>query len=150
MKRLRLDHLLASLLAAALLHAQTGKNAERTTKFGIEVRPGPMDSLLLKDYQPEVSLVVPATEVRKARFPVIDIHAHSGQSHIRTAADVADWVRTMDEVGIETTVVFTGATGAEFERQAQLFSKHRSRFQLWCSLDTDNIAAADYPQRAAR
>ena len=150
MKRLRFEYLLASLLAAAILHAQTGKNAERTTRFGIEVRPGPMDSLLLKDYQPEVSLVVPKTEVSKARFPVIDVHSHSGQSRIRSAADVAEWVHTMDEVGVETTIVFTGATGAEFDRQAQLFSRYRNRFQLWCSLDTDNIAASDYPQRAAR
>src|SRR4051812_15845683 len=122
MKRFHFPYLVATLLAIAIIHAQTGQNAGRTTKFGIEVRSGPMDSLLLKDYEPEVSLVVPTTEVRKARFPVIDIHSHSGQSRIRTAADVAEWVRTMDEVGVETTVVFTGATGAEFDKQAKLFS----------------------------
>jgi predicted TIM-barrel fold metal-dependent hydrolase len=119
-------------------------------KFGVRVQPGPMDSVLLKDYDPEVSLEVPVTQVQKARFPVIDVHSHSGQSHIHTPADVDDWVRTMDEVGIETTVVFTGATGAEFDRQAALFSRYPNRFQLFCSLDTDNIEAADYPQRAAK
>src|SRR4051794_9747406 len=96
-----------TVLSGLILHAQS-RSSVPSTKFGIEVQPGPMDSILLKDYAPEVSLIVPVTEVKKARFPVIDVHSHSGQSHIQKAADVADWVRTMDEVGVETTVVFTG------------------------------------------
>ncbi len=135
---------LLCLPAAVLLLAQT-------TKFGVSVRPGPMDAILLKDYTPDSSLVVPHTDVPKARFPVIDVHSHSSQSRIKTAQDVDDWVRTMDDVGIETTVVFTGATGDAFDRQADLFlSRHPGRFQVWCSLDTENIAAPDYPQRAVR
>jgi hypothetical protein len=90
-----------------------------------------MDSILLEDYTPRSSLVVAHTDAPKARFPVIDVHSHSGQSHIKTAQDVDDWLRTMDEVGIETTIVFTGATGAEFDRQADLFfSRHPGRFQV--------------------
>ena len=42
----------------------------------------------------------------------------------------------MDEVGVETTIVFTGATGAAFDRQAELFKPHGKRFQVWCSLET--------------
>jgi predicted TIM-barrel fold metal-dependent hydrolase len=137
-------------LTCALLKVGQSQSSAPTTKFGIKVEPGPMDSVLLKDYNPKVSLVVPITQVPKARFPVIDVHAHSGQSRIRSAKDVDDWVRTMDEVGIETTVVFTGATGAEFDKQVEWFAGHPKRFQLFCSLDTENIDAADYPQRAAR
>src|SRR4051794_10415580 len=108
MKRLHIGCVVLSVVVAPFVtYAQTDKSP-RQTKFGVEVRPGPMDSVLLKDYQPEVSLIVPVTEVKKARFPVIDVHSHSGQSRIRTKADVAEWVRTMDDVGIETTVVFTG------------------------------------------
>lgn len=123
----------------------------QTTKYGVSVQPGPMDSILLKDYAPESSLVVHETHVAKARFPVIDVHSHSNQSHIRTAQDVDDWVRTMDEVGIETTVVFTGAIGEEFDLQAELFlGRHPGRFQVYCSLDTNNISAPDYSQRSVR
>jgi len=123
----------------------------QTMKFGVTVKPGPMDSILLKDYAPESSLVVPQTTVAKARFPAIDVHSHSNQSHIKTAQDVDDWVRTMDDVGIETTVVFTGATGDAFDRQAQLFlSRHPGRFQVWCSLDTANIDSPDYAERVVR
>jgi uncharacterized protein len=124
--------------------------AAQTMKFGVRVQPGPMDSILLKDYTPESSLVVPETRVNKARFPAIDVHAHSSQSHISAAKDVDDWVRTMDEVGIETTVVFTGATGAEFDRQAGLFGRYPKRFQLFCSLDTNDLDDPGYSQRAVR
>ena len=122
---------------------------EPEMKFGIPVKPGPMDSVLLKDYKPDVSLVLPRTIVEKARFPVIDAHTHSGMSHIRTAADVDAWVRTMDDVGVEYTVVFTGAIGDEFAQQVKLFAPHRDRFQLWCSLDTENVDDPGYPRRVA-
>ena len=138
--------LIVGALAAAVLVTSRGQ-----TRFGVRVQPGPMDSVLLKDYQPESSLVVPATRVDKARFPVIDVHSHTGQSRIKTAKDVDDWVRTMDAVGIETSIVFTGATGAEFDRQAELFlSRYPKRFQVWCSLDTKDLDAPDYSQRVVR
>jgi predicted TIM-barrel fold metal-dependent hydrolase len=123
--------------------------AKAAVKYGIRVRSGPMDSILLKDYQPASSLVVPETAVPKARYAVIDVHSHTSMSGIKTPEDVADWVRTMDEVGIEKSIVFTGATGEEFDRQVELFKPYADRFQLWCDLDTSNIDAADYPQRAA-
>src|SRR6478672_6239927 len=120
----------------------------QTMKYGVTTRPGAMDSILLKDYAPESSLVVKESHVDKARYPVVDVHSHSGQSHIKTAQDVDDWVKTMDAVGIETSVVFTGATGAEFDRQAELFlSRHPGRFQVYCSLDTTNLDAPDYRER---
>jgi predicted TIM-barrel fold metal-dependent hydrolase len=118
-------------------------------KYGIPVTGGPMDSVLLKDYQPESSLVVPEHMVPKAKYPAIDAHSHSDMSGIKNAADVARWVRTMDEVGIQTSIVFTGATGAEFDRQAEWFKAYPGRFQVWCDLETRNIDAPDYPERAA-
>jgi len=118
-------------------------------KYGVEVQAGPMDSILLKDYSPGSSLVVAETSVPKARFPVIDVHTHTDMNGIKTAEDVDAWVRTMDEVGVERSIVFTGATGEEFDRQVDLYLKRYSnRFQLWCNLDTRNIDAPDYPERA--
>ena len=107
--------------------------------------------MLLKDYTPDSSLVVPAHVVPKAKYPVIDVHTHpTMQGNVTTPAAVATWLKTMDEVGIATSVVFTGATGAEFDRLADLFRPYGNRFQVYCSLDTTNIDAPDYPQRAAR
>ncbi len=144
--RLSTPLVLLPLAAACLM---TGQD-KPVTKYGIRVQTGPMDTVLLKDYRPESSLVVPDTRVDKARFPVIDIHTHTFMSQIKTPADVDRWVRTMDAVGIERSVVFTGAIGEAFDRQVELFSRHPGRFQLWCSFDTDEIDAPDYPQRVVR
>jgi predicted TIM-barrel fold metal-dependent hydrolase len=146
---------LMSIGIAALVVLSVGAQRRNTdptpaTKFGVQVRPGPMDSVLLKDYAPSSSLVVAETQVQKARVQAIDVHTHTGQSYIRNAEDVAAWARTMDDVGVETTVVFTGATGAEFDRQADLFKPHANRFQLWCSLEGGDVGAPDWPERAAR
>lgn len=118
-------------------------------KYGVPVRSGPMDNLLVKDYRPASSLVVPSTEVAKARFPVIDVHAHSSMNDATTRAGVDAWVRTMDETGVEMSVVFTGASGAEFDRQAELFlGAYPKRFQVWYMPDTSNPEAPDFTARA--
>lgn len=136
--------LMLGVAAAGLLLAQE-------VKYGVPVKEGPMDALRLKDYRPDSSLVVPRTRVPKARFPVIDAHSHASMSGIKTRADVDAWVKTMDDTGIEISVVFTETTGAEFDRLADLFlSSYPKRFQVWCGLDTKDIEAPDYPERAAR
>ena len=120
-----------------------------TMKYGVSVQSGPMDSILQRDYAPESSLMVPHTDVLKARFPVIDVHTHTSLSAIRTEEDVDDWVKTMDETGIEKSVVFADATGAEFDRQVEIFlGRHPDRFQLWCGLLAEDVAAPDYSERA--
>lgn len=124
---------------------------EPVMKYGVTVQSGPMDSILLKDYAPASSLVVPETVVEKARLPVIDIHTHSGMNKVKTPEDVEAWVRTMDEVGVEKSIVFTGAVGEEFDRQAELFlGRHADRFQVWCDLLVTDIDAPDYSERAVR
>lgn len=136
--------------AVVILLAAQSPRGKQEMKYGVRVQSGPMDAILLKDYRPESSLVAPRTETPKARFPAIDVHTHTSMNEIRARADVAEWVRTMDEVGIERSVVFTGATGAEFDRAADLFlGSNPDRFQVYCSLDTGGIDEPGYPARAA-
>jgi uncharacterized protein len=105
-----------------------------------------VQAVTLKDWSPDSSLIVPEHHPPKARYAAIDVHSHT---YAKTPAEVAAWVRTMDEVGVQTTVVLTGATGAEFDRLVDLFLKaHAGRFQLYCGLDTTDINAPDYPRRA--
>ncbi len=144
MKKLTLSIAVAAIGCLLLAQQQPG------TRFGVRVQSGPMDSVLLRDYKPSSSLKVPETRIDRARFPVIDVHTHAGQSRIQTTEDVAAWVRTMDEVGIETTVVFTDATGEEFDRRAALFKPYGKRFQVWCSLPGGDVTSPGWPEQAAR
>ncbi len=141
------------LLAAAGLVTSSGQAprpeaAKRGPgRSGAPAQPGPMDSILLKDYRPDSSLMVPEHHPPKALVPVIDVHSHT---YVRTPEEIAAWVRTMDEVGVELTVILTGATGVEFDRLVDLFLKpYPTRFQLYCGLDTKDFEKPDYPARAA-
>ena len=67
------------------------------------------DKFLLQDYRPESIYKVPKTEVKKAKYPVIDVHCHG----VRPPQQVDDMVKLMDAVGVEKTVIFTGASTAE-------------------------------------
>lgn len=101
--------------------------------------PATPGGLLLQDYRPRPIHRVPETRLTRARFPVIDAHSHA---YVRTQDQVDAWVRTMDEVGIERTVILSGATGAEFDAVIARFGKHRERFSIWCGFQ---LAGADQP-----
>ena len=128
----------------------SGQAETKTVKYGVPVVSGPMDSVLLKDYDPHPTLVTPVTKVDKAKFPAIDVHTHSHMCDIHTREDVNAWLRTMDEVGVETSAVFTDAIGDDFDRQAQLFKPFGKRFLVFCSMDTKNIDAPEYSARVVR
>src|SRR5690606_28203171 len=62
---------------------------------------------------------------------------------------LADWVKVQEEVGIETSVILTGATGDEFDDLAELYLKqYPGKFQLYCGLMMDGIDQPDYPKKA--
>ncbi|HEY3838902.1 MAG TPA: amidohydrolase family protein [Bryobacteraceae bacterium] len=113
---------------------------------GVDAAPGPMDSIALKDYAPKSSLIVTETVVSKAKYPVLDAHAHI---NAKTPEEVRDWVRTMDETGVQMTVILTGATGPEFDRLAALYlESYPTRFQLFCGLETRDFDKPGYSERA--
>ncbi|HVX66573.1 MAG TPA: amidohydrolase family protein [Bryobacteraceae bacterium] len=90
------------------------------------------EKILLKDYRPQSTYRIPRTNVTRAKFRVIDVHSHA---YARTAEEIDRWVATMDEAGIEKTLILTGATGEEFDRLNRMYSKHPDRFELWCGFD---------------
>ena len=94
--------------------------------------PDSPERILLKDYRPKSIYKIPVTEVAKAKFPIIDMHSHP---YAKTPEQIAEWVRTMDEVGVEKTTILTMATGAEFDGINRNYSKYPERFELWCGFD---------------
>jgi hypothetical protein len=81
---------------------------------------------------------IPVTEIKKAKFPIIDVHHHA---RAKTPGDVDAMMKIMDAVGVETTVVFSGI-GTAFDEAHRLYSKYPKRFQVWCGL---NMADVDQP-----
>jgi len=95
-------------------------------------KSGSPETILLKDYRPTSLYKIPVTEIAKAKFPIIDMHSHP---YAKTAAKIDEWVRTMDDVGVEKTIILTMATGPEFDEIYRKYAKHPERFEMWCGFD---------------
>ena len=93
--------------------------------------PSP-ETILLKDYRPKSIYKIPVTEIAKAKYPIIDMHSHP---YAKTALQIEEWVKTMDEVGVQKTVILTMATGTEFDDIYRKYAKYPDRFEMWCGLD---------------
>ena len=95
-------------------------------------QPSSPEQILLKDYRP-VSLYQTEThQIQQAKYPVIDLHSHS---YPDSPEQVAAWVRTMDSVGVDKSVVMTYQTGKTFDSLAQIYNQYPERFILFCGFD---------------
>jgi uncharacterized protein len=103
------------------------------------------DKLALKDYRPRSIFKTGETRIEKPKYPVIDVHYHSFQGN----AGPAERLKSMDEAGIEKSIILTGVTGARFDAVYAEFGKYPQRFQVWCGLDAENFSAAEV-ERCAR
>jgi predicted TIM-barrel fold metal-dependent hydrolase len=108
---------------------QTGRNGSEQERQPTGKSP---EQILLKDYRPKSIYKIPATEVAKARYPIIDMHSHP---YAKTPAQISEWVGNMDEVGVEKTVILTSTVGREFDAIYRQYSKYPERFEVWCGLD---------------
>jgi predicted TIM-barrel fold metal-dependent hydrolase len=119
---------------------QTGQD---TTKDASAQAEPPQ--MLLKNWKPKSIFKIPVTNIRKAKYPVIDMHAHD---YMKNAEDVTTRVRVMDSVGLEKSVVFTNATGPKFDSIYALYSKYPDRFDVYCGFDLTNYQESGWQERA--
>lgn len=89
-------------------------------------------TILLKDYRPQSIFKVPVTQINKAKFPIIDMHSHP---YPKSEAEIATWLKNMDEVNVEKTLILTMTTGKEFDGINAQYSKYPDRFEVWCGLN---------------
>jgi uncharacterized protein len=105
------------------------------------------ESILLKDYRPKSLYKIPVTEVHKAKFLAIDMHSHAYE---KSSAEIAERVRTMDEVGIQKTIILTGATGKTFDDIYRKYAPYHGRFDLWCDFDDTGYKQSGFGPEAVR
>jgi uncharacterized protein len=92
---------------------------------------GSLFKITLDDYFPRSIYRIPVSDIQKAKFPLIDVHCHG-----HGPLSVSDMVKMMDTVGIERTVIFTGASTAEQLSQVRRdYDRYPRRFDLWCMFD---------------
>lgn len=102
------------------------------------------NELLLKDYRPQSIYKIPITTIDRPKFPVIDAHSHA---YATSKEDVKQWVETMDYMGIEKTIILTGATGTKFDSLLTVYGQYPNHFDLWCGIDFTHTDADDWAEQ---
>lgn len=134
----QMNHFFLMVLTGAILAACNSNKAVPNE--------GP-EQLLLKDWQPESVYRVPVTKIEKAKYPVIDLHAHD---YSLTREEVAKRVQIMDEVGVDKSVVFTNATGEKFDSIYALYSGYPDRFLVYCGFDFSDYPREGWTEKAIK
>ena len=98
-------------------------------------------------YRPKSIYKIPVTEIDKAKYPIIDMHSHP---YAKTAQQIEEWIRNMDEVGVQKTVILTMATGTEFDDIYRKYVKYPDRFEMWCGLDLSGYNKPGFGPAAVR
>jgi predicted TIM-barrel fold metal-dependent hydrolase len=105
------------------------------------------NTILLKDYRPRSIYKVPVTQMDKAKFPIIDMHSHP---YPKTEAEITTWLKNMDAVNVEKTMILTMTTGKEFDQIYPKYSKYPDRFEVWCGLDFSGHEKPGFPESAVQ
>lgn len=99
----------------------------------------------LKDYRPASIYQIPRTTIRRAKYPVVDFHAHD---YAKTDAEVDAWVKTMDEANIAKSIVLASATGDKFDAMVVKYGRYPERFEVWCEFDYSGYDQPGWAERA--
>jgi len=105
-------------------------------------------TLLLRDFQPEPSLHVSVHEVRKAKFPVIDVHTHTNDAvGIGDRVDPKEMIARMDRLNIKTIVILTGMWGEKLQTIIDNMVKpHPGRFIVFTEFDWSKLNDRNFSQ----
>ncbi len=110
-------------------------------------------TILLKDFVPKPMVHLPAHPVKRAKFPVIDVH-----SHVNDAMGIADehvapaeLVAMMDRNNIRTIVILTGLWGDKLQKVLdEMVKPYPGRFVVFTQLDWSRIDDPDFSQLMVR
>src|SRR5512144_1413686 len=125
---------IGALLAASVARAQTSW-------------PTPVPELTVEEYEPKSTLVVPGHEIKRARYPFIDVHNHQDTDLSDEA--VAKLVADMAGLTMRGMVNLSGGQGETFARGLRnLKGRYPKRFVVFANLDFKGIGEPGWGERA--
>jgi len=102
--------------------------------------------LVLRLFRPEPKLQVEAHHLRRAKFPVVDIHTHFRHRLRHSKEQLEEFVDLMDRHHIAVCASLDGELGESFdEHKAYLYTKHADRFLIFANLDFQGAGEDDKP-----
>jgi len=138
-----------SVLILAFSFLSCGKKATETTPAQGSARIGyksaanaeESKTLLLRDFKPVSMLHVPAHEVQKAKFYVIDVHNHINDAEgIEEHMPPQQVISIMDATNVRTVVILTGKWGDKLEHVIdEMVKPYPGRFMVFTQIDWSKI-----------
>ena len=125
-------------------------------RFGAQTGPKGSEQkgdLLLRDFKPQSMLHVPAHEVPRARFPVIDVHNHVNDARSRGREHLPPErvLEIMDHCNIQKIVILTGRWGESLQHVVdEMVKPHPDRFLVFTQIDWSKINEPDFSQLMVR
>lgn len=99
-----------------------------------------------EEYNPESTLVVPANEVKVARFPFVDIHSH--QFSMATQ-DLSELIDDMDQMNMAVMVNLSGGSGQNLKDiMTNVNANYPNRFVVFANVDFDGVGNPDWAKKA--
>ncbi len=96
------------------------------------VRAALGEELLLSDYNPRPRVTLPVHEVRQAKFPVVNIHAHFRRGTIRTPEEI---LAIMDATNVEWTNDLDGELDKRLQEEiARYATPHPDRLTIFATV----------------
>lgn len=138
------------LVAAVLVWGAAGAPAVTVEPPDTPQAAAPLDGrdgrpLALERFRPEPMLRVEAHDVRRAKFPVVDVHVHP-RYRLRHSPELLDeYVAEMDRQNIAVCVSLDGRLGDELAEHLRYLEKYRDRFVVFANLDWQGSGADDDP-----
>jgi len=115
----------------------------QSTEIGYKPAPDAANkkTLLLRDFHPQPMLHVSVHEVKRAKFPLIDVHTHTNDAMgIGDQVDPAQLVAMMDRDNIKTIVILTGLWGEKLQTVIDSMVKpYPGRFVVFTQIDWSKI-----------
>jgi predicted TIM-barrel fold metal-dependent hydrolase len=109
-------------------------------------------TLLLRDFHPVSMMHVPAHQVPKARFYVIDVHNHTNDAaRIEEHMPPGRVLEIMNQTNVKTVVILTGMWGEKLQQVIdEMVKPYPGRFIVFTQMDWSKIDDPDFSQQMVR
>lgn len=109
---------------------------------------GQAQELTFEEYNPTSTLVVPGKEIKKAKFPFIDVHGH--QFRMATQ-DLSELIVTMDSLNEAIMVNLSGRTGENLIGALKNVADHYpNRFAVFANIDFEGVGSDGWIEKTVQ
>ena len=141
-------HVHTTVLSLTLLAVALGSAQQTPIGYKPAADADSKKTILLKDFHPETALHAASHQVKRSKFPVVDVHTHTNDARgIGDRVDPKEMVERMDRLSVKTVVILTGGWGEDLQKIVDTMVKpYPGRFMVMTQIDWSKIDDPNFSQ----